>query len=138
MFLSEVAHRSFCVKFRLRTLKGQATLSTQDKPVMSNSINYGLQYLESLKCTFISPAKNLFRTRTLICNLSGSFFKKKKEKKRNKRKNIFASSPIPCLHTNISSLRLQVKVTLIHYVVSLPFLPVVALAKYTRTLRSFF
>ena len=51
---------------------------------MSNSINHGLQYLESLKCTFISPAKNLFRTRTLICNLSESFLKKLK----NKRKEI--------------------------------------------------
>ena len=60
VFLSEVAHSPFCVK--LSGLKGQATLSAQGKPVMSNSINYGLRYLESLKCTFISPTKILFRT----------------------------------------------------------------------------
>ena len=46
-------------------------------------------------------------------------FQKKKQKKRNKGKNIFASPPIPCLHTNIVRLRLHVKATLIHYVVSL-------------------
>ena len=63
--------------------------------------------------------------------------KKTKQNKRNKRKNIFASSPIPCLHANIASLRLHVKVTLIHYVVSLPFPSLVASAEYTCTLRSF-
>ena len=60
------------------------------------------------------------------------FFKKRKLKKKEKtsllledRRRLFSQG------------RFHVKVTLIHYVVSLPFPPVVASAEYTCTLRSF-
>ena len=53
---------------------------------------------------------------------------KKKEKKRKKEKT---SLLLEDRRRLCSQVRLHVKVTLIHYVVSLPFPPVVALAEYT-------
>ena len=61
-------------------------------------------------------------------------FLKKKKRKEIKEK----TSLLPEDQRRLCSQgRLHVKVTLIHYVVSLPFPPVIASAEYTCTLRSF-
>ena len=117
----------------LRTLKGQATLLAQDKPVMPNSINYGLRYLESLKCTLSVQLKIYSELKDFNMQPEWILFKKKKEKKKRKKTSLLLED----WRRLWSQGRLHVKVTLIHYVVSLPFPLAVALAEYTCTLRSF-
>ena len=60
------------------------------------------------------------------------FLKKRKENKKKEKTSLLLEDR----RRLCSQGRLHVKVTLIHYVVSLPFPPVVASAEYTCTLRS--